>query len=264
MKRRTQAKGFSGFTIVETMIVLAVTSAMFIVAMLAFNGQQEKTRFTQANRDFESKMRDIANDISTGYFPDQSGVQCSASGTGVSFVPSGSAQQGTNDQCIFLGKAVRLTGCTGGCKNLAIEVVAGRRQDSGEEVTTLAQARPTVATAYSDSYTMQYGLVPKKVVNAGGTLIAGFALMSSLAGYQNGDPVSGSQSSSLYGINEGVDFNGQVGLVRDSNLTSKVTICLSNDAAGNNGRKAALTISDTSSGIVTDVVLDGVPEVCNA
>ena len=35
-----------GFTIIEAMIVLAVTSAMFIVAMLAVNGQQERTCFT--------------------------------------------------------------------------------------------------------------------------------------------------------------------------------------------------------------------------
>ncbi len=254
-----------GFTIIEAMIVLAVTSAMFIVAMLAFNGQQERTRFTQGTRDFESKLRDVANDITTGYFSDTKAFTCSGTGTEVSFTVSGSNTQGTNESCIFLGKAVQLTGCSGGCTTLSFVTVAGKRQSAGKEVTSLTLAQPKVApTAYNDDYIMQSGLRVTGVFDDEGTEISGIALLTSLASYDaNDDPIGGSQSSRLFSVPTGGQaFSLKVAGITESNLIKSATVCLANDN-GSAARKAVMTIGDTASGISTELVVDDVPEVCN-
>ncbi len=58
----------TGYTIVETMIFLAVSSLMFISAMILINGRQSRAEFIQAVRVFEANLRDVANDVSTGYY----------------------------------------------------------------------------------------------------------------------------------------------------------------------------------------------------
>lgn len=253
-----------GFTIIEAMIVLAVTSAMFIVAMLAFNGQQERTRFTQGTRDFESKLRDVANDIRTGYFSDTKAFTCNGTGTSVTFT-SGTNTQGTNESCIFLGKAVQLTGCTEACTSLSFVTVAGKRQTSGKEVTSLTDAKPTVApSAYNDDYLMQYGLRVTGAFDEAGNAISGIALLTSLASYDaNDDPIGGSQSSRLFSVPTGGQaFSLKVAGITESNLIKSATVCLANDN-GSAARKAVMTIGDTASGISTELVVDDVPEVCN-
>ncbi|MBI3624088.1 hypothetical protein HY218_00480, partial [Candidatus Saccharibacteria bacterium] len=56
----------NGFTIVESMIFLAVTGTLMLVAFLMINGKQAQAQFATGVRDFNSKIEDIINDISTG------------------------------------------------------------------------------------------------------------------------------------------------------------------------------------------------------
>ena len=70
-----------GYTIVEGLVVIAVTAAVFLSASLLFRGRQLQVQFDQSIKDFEATMRDIMNDVSTGYYP-TSGLDCDIS-TGV-------------------------------------------------------------------------------------------------------------------------------------------------------------------------------------
>jgi prepilin-type N-terminal cleavage/methylation domain-containing protein len=102
----------AGYTIVELMIVLAVTSVTAVSALLVIRGQQQKGEFTQAVRNFETKLTDVANDVSNGFFPDTSNNRtCSSDNSGIHFtsVIPGSVQQGTNSDCVFAGKAVQFS-----------------------------------------------------------------------------------------------------------------------------------------------------------
>lgn len=106
-----------GYTIVEVMIVLAVSSAMFISAASLISGKQARADFTSGVRDFETSLNDIANDVSDGYFSNTvtdgtntGPVNCSASASNFSFSVdlTGTRQQGVNQGCIFVGKALQL------------------------------------------------------------------------------------------------------------------------------------------------------------
>jgi type II secretory pathway pseudopilin PulG len=82
----------SGFTIVETLIVLAVSSAIFISTALLIQGQIERYRTRDAAINLEASVRDVFNDVATGYFPGaEAGV------TNTNFVYAGKQLTFSND-----------------------------------------------------------------------------------------------------------------------------------------------------------------------
>lgn len=96
-----------GYTIVEVMIVLAVSGVMFLIAANFINGKQEHTAFTEGSNDLVSRLQNIAQDVTDGHYSDWP-ITCDAnpSGTAISFPASGSPGQGANPKCVFLGKLV--------------------------------------------------------------------------------------------------------------------------------------------------------------
>lgn len=120
-----------GFTIFEVMIVLAISGLLFFLAINTVTGAQSKAEFTQAVRDVETQLTDVANDVSNGYFPSNNG-KCDVAGGFPRFV-AGTVQQGANDKCIFIGKAVQFN------KNsFDIYTLAGNKKNSsGQDITSL-------------------------------------------------------------------------------------------------------------------------------
>lgn len=131
-----------GYTIIEVLIFLAVSSFMLVLAIMYVGGQQNKAEFTTAVRDFETKLNDIANDVATGYYVKPVNFQCdNNSGRPV---PSSSATdvQGQNDECIFAGTVLKF-GENSNRELLAQFTMAGVRTNSGgDNVTTIEEANP--------------------------------------------------------------------------------------------------------------------------
>jgi len=173
----------AGFTIAETMIVLAVTGLLFASTALLVVGRQNKVEFQTAVNDFQQQLQQIINETSSGYFPNGGGFSCNASSVNhvVTFSSAGSAQ-GTNSGCIFLGKVIQFGLGTTSPENSQIAVfpVVGAQyyndpfSGATAPVATLGQAIPRVAwpesgdslnaTATSSlenltqTYSLQYGL----------------------------------------------------------------------------------------------------------
>ncbi len=106
-----------GYTIIETMIFLAVSASMFISAMAFINGRQGQTEFSAAVRDFEANLNDVASDVATGYYASGQadagtavctpGAEAGVIGLVPRFTTSGSGnQRGSNNGCIFIGKSI--------------------------------------------------------------------------------------------------------------------------------------------------------------
>ena len=87
-----------GFTVVETMIFLAVSGMLFFSAMTLIGGQQEKAEFNYGIQEFTAQVRDIINDVSTGFYPVDPGTNCFVTGT--------TTAQGTNSGCTFIGRVM--------------------------------------------------------------------------------------------------------------------------------------------------------------
>jgi len=135
----------SGYTILEVMIVMAISAAMFISAVIAFGGRQEEVQFTQAVRDFDSRMQDVINDISTGFFSNEGSISCTvppvpSSGTPVLVV--GNDLQGGSDDCVFIGKALQFSPDSEDDSSVYVYNIVGRRDISGSPVNNLEEARP--------------------------------------------------------------------------------------------------------------------------
>jgi type II secretory pathway pseudopilin PulG len=108
-------KNSKGFTIVETIIVLAVSSLFIGMSLYFLSGSTESNRFSQSMRDIQSKVQDWINDVPTGFATGENKnglteVQCTKIG-GTDGEPKIDTVVGTraSGDCIFLGKAIQFT-----------------------------------------------------------------------------------------------------------------------------------------------------------
>jgi len=109
-----------GFTIIETMIYLAVAGVVFFMTITILGVQQRTTQFNQATREFESVLNDISNDTATGVFPDiaQYRIRCNKDNSDPAIESNPVISQlqstaeakstGENFDCVNVGKAVLL------------------------------------------------------------------------------------------------------------------------------------------------------------
>jgi type II secretory pathway pseudopilin PulG len=153
----------SGFTIVETMIVLAVTGLLFLSAATLISGKEAAVQFSSAIQNVQSQLQETINEVQSGYYASSiTNLNCGVSGN--TFVISNSGNgRGTNGQCLFLGKALQFgTASLSATQILNIYTIVGARIDpsTASEATSLAAANPTViASGYSlETVDMHYGL----------------------------------------------------------------------------------------------------------
>ena len=98
-----------GYTIIEVMIVLAVSGLMFAIAANFINGKQEKTAFPQGVNEFTAQLQDLATDVADGKYSDVPITCNNPSEVTISTDPSPVASdeqgtQGTKANCVFRGK----------------------------------------------------------------------------------------------------------------------------------------------------------------
>jgi prepilin-type N-terminal cleavage/methylation domain-containing protein len=146
MKRGGYRQSTGGFTIVEVLIVLAVSSLILLSAMTLVNGRQARTEFTTGVNDLEQQFQQIINETASGYYPNTQDFTCTGNpGSAVSFtlIPRG---QGTNASCIFLGKAIQFGTTASGVDPTRLTVLPlagnGYQNATHDPILTLAQAGP--------------------------------------------------------------------------------------------------------------------------
>lgn len=102
-----QNKQSLGYTIVEVLIVLAVSSFMFVIAANFINGRQERAAFAEGSNDLASALSSLLDQVVDGHYSDIP-LTCTPSGGGldVNYGAVGT-QQGTHEDCVFLGKVMR-------------------------------------------------------------------------------------------------------------------------------------------------------------
>jgi prepilin-type N-terminal cleavage/methylation domain-containing protein len=110
MKRGGYPGAADGFTIVEVLIVLAVSSILFISAVNLIDGRQARAEFTTGSNDELQQMQQLINETASGYYPNSGDFTCTGSAAGpvsLSLAAHGSTSQGSNAGCIFLGKVIQ-------------------------------------------------------------------------------------------------------------------------------------------------------------
>lgn len=265
----------TGFTIVEVMIVLAITGALFFSATVLISGRTNKTQFQQSINDATAQIRQTLNEVSTGYYANLGNFNCKNVSNTLS-ITSGSTSQGSNSGCIFLGKVMQF-----GVKNTDPQqyttfAVAGLQQDSsGNEVTTYAAAKPAViypSTAQPNSPNsatsgkLQYGLTVSKMYYNGNEAnsIGSVAFLSTLGAYTGSDLDSGSQKVTVVPIT-GTTLNNTAGSTANSinsNIVSSSAISLTNGVqicfdSGTTDQSGLVTIGGNGQGFSVTLSIKG-------
>lgn len=127
------------------MIVLAVTSALFVAAALLINGKQNQAAFNQSIQQARAHIQQVMNEVAAGYFPNNSNFQCTAAAGGPVQLSGVSAnEQGENAGCVFAGKVMQFKQGADPEHVAIFTLAGGQKRTGGQEVTSLAEARPIV------------------------------------------------------------------------------------------------------------------------
>ena len=181
-----------GFTIVEVLIFLAVSSALMVSAFTLISGSQNKASFTQSINDVQQQIDSVINNVANGYYSaGETQSKCTIVNDELKFDTNGTkVTRGSSAQCIFLGRFIAFTD---GSDEYTVYNVAGRRQKDGSDVKTMAEANPTIIPDTEQKYTLKNGLT----FNSNGNNAFGF--FNGL-GTSNGISDSGYQQASFYGF----------------------------------------------------------------
>lgn len=166
-----------GYTIVEVMLFVAISGAMFVVAASYIDGRQGKAEFKQSMNNTVTEIRDVINDVANGSYTTNDGIICNAPSFGAISITSGARTQGQNKGCVFLGKVMQFgTEPDPDFDNnrVSIYTVAGR-QYAGGSTSTLATAfgfggndavRQVVVPGFIEEKRLQFGSSVRTVQDA--------------------------------------------------------------------------------------------------
>ncbi len=267
MKRRPSPQG--GYTIIEVIIFLTVSSALMASAIYLFQGRIPRTQFTNSVNEFESKIQDITGNVVNGYYPTAAGeATCGAT----------LKEQGKNEDCIFLGRMIQfapgIDGCNTStpdnekCDKIMVYTVYGNRLFNLKPAYTLAQSLPTLATsggAEASTINLGYGNHITKVLYKSGASqvsVSGVAFLQTFGTLVNAsNAASGSQQVQMLVADGpiGLSTNPSVpsGFVAESTLKLRngstvtpatgIVVCMK---SGSN-QFATLTIGDNNGPLST-------------
>lgn len=203
----------AGFTVIEVMIVLAVTGFLFVGAAVLIAGRQARTEFDQAIRQVQSQIQQVINEVAIGYYPNSNNFQCTVTGNGAPSITAGTAEQGTNSDCIFMGKVIQFKVANTDPEQFKVYTLVGRRSSAaspGTEVTSLSAAMPVVVAPTasnsfipdnSENLPLNGGLTTDSMVwGEAGVPTGAVAFSQSLAQYSGGLIQSGAQRVSVIPI----------------------------------------------------------------
>ena len=263
-----------GYTIVEVMIFLAVTGALFAMIALSFAGQRGRTQFQTSAREIESRIRDLVNDTSTGFYQTSESFSCVAGASGPSFTNPNS-EQGANQACIFIGRALQFSG---GSSDYDVYTVAGLRRESTEnkEVENFAEAKPQAVVGGAVNNVTEELVLPNGASlasmyynNGSGDIpVNGFGLFTTFGTYDDGALQPGSLSVNVVPLpvtgsscpaSNFVCQISELGTVADSvivrNPSNGLTMCIN---SGGSDQHAILKIGGGNRQVGTDLtIVDG-------
>ncbi|MGZ6004594.1 MAG: type II secretion system protein [Candidatus Saccharimonadales bacterium] len=274
-------RGFNahGFTIVEVMIVLAVTGLLIAGSVQILSGQQKFTEFYQTARDTQSQIDEVLSNTQNGYYSSFQNFDCSFSLGGPNIV-AGSNPRGTNHECISMGRAIQMAPAGRANSYNVYNIIGLQYTNASNDTlsTTFAQAKPIALSNYSggsyplaadttEIHDLEYGLGAKSMTYSAPNPITPsitdtfntgvVAFISSLGSYGTSGLNSGNQQVGLYAyktVSLGASKDTAVQEInsRTSTFTTpvyQVDICFDNDG----GRNAKITIGSNGRQLSTDL-----------
>lgn len=269
-----------GFTIIEIMLVLAVSSIIGVAAIHLVSGRINTTNFSIGINDVQQQIQQVINETAAGYYPNDGSFTCLPSiipGNPLTFNSNPSAQ-GTNSGCTFIGKVIQFDPLNNPSEFIVYPLAGNQINSStGQVATTIAETDPTPiapTTLNPNGANMTltdqllYGTDPVSmtatdpVVGVTQTSAVGFLVggpTGQIANYDSsGDLDSGSLPLSLYyisgtSLNEDPLVEAAQMAATDPEPASSVQICFN----GNNNQSGLITIGDSGELTVNLTIYSG-------
>lgn len=261
-----------GYTILEVIIVLTVSSLLFAASVVGYVAQNRRTQFTESVNSFAQDIQDVLNDIDVGFYPSSNSFACTAdsSNSGYPYFPIGANEQGTNTNCVFAGKAIQFAPSTNGGDKSDIDIytLVGRRQKLGSEdpAVNVKDIKPVLLDNLSGRKSLISGVEISSVKTGSGTALAGIAMVSSssssggintglnnrasLAAIQGGL----SENKTLFNLRIKFFLSGSLGVDPIGQAKDGVNICLKEGGSG--GRTAVVELATGESQIIVNTYID--------
>ncbi len=256
-----------GYSIVEIMIVLAISGVILISGLALFSGQGAEINFDQGLADLASKLSTEARSVSTSQFFGAGSYSCTSSGNPprATLSVSAGSSGATNQDCLSIGKAFEAIAAT---NDIFIYSVLGNRQIYSGGVpagpaSSLAEANPTIATVDGTDLSADYKLAGGlKIISSKVTDLTGSPTRSLIGYYQdfNGETGNSQNSAVLtakaYNLGTAVhDISAAKACVEGSSCPAPTDIslwqlCLE---SSDSKRHALLNISNSAAGVTTNL-----------
>lgn len=159
-----------GYTIIEVMIVLAVSGLIFLMAISFISGKQEHSSFVAGVDQMASEIQDTIQQVGSGEYSDIP-INCTP-GNGVvpdisptfSGTPSPTQGQGTNSGCVFVGKFIHFWTASGP-SSYEVFTLAGNRLIGGttNPAASISDVAP-VPVYPTDPYNAEYDLTTQDTI----------------------------------------------------------------------------------------------------
>jgi hypothetical protein len=253
-----------GFTIIETLIVLGVSTALLVTTASVFGGQQRRTQFTQGVRDLESKVQDVVNDVATGNYPIAKGLKCTPnySSIGPSVTANVASEPGTNSGCVLAGRALLFRP-----DRVDIYTLVGNRYKNSalEPASSFAEAQVKIVPELTQGYDYKFGLeaftgtgglnVNSMIVFASSLNSSGSATsVSGATAYKSGLQAVNAYSSAPFGLLGGSTAPTDAE-IRNSTSTifTEQTVCLRVQSVIGSSLISGIVLKKSGSSISTEL-----------
>jgi len=151
----------AGFTIVETLIFLAISGLMLALAVTSMEGKEQQTEFDTGVDTLKSDLNEQMSSVSDGNYLALGNTNCTTNGGAVPvFVTASTPPDGS---CTVIGEVIAFTTNTTP-ETFSVLPVIGRNYITGTTstpATTITQAVPQISTSYTkyaQTITMPFGL----------------------------------------------------------------------------------------------------------
>lgn len=237
---QASAKTSDGFTIVEALIVLAVTGVLFVSIIGVVSGKQSKAQFTQGINSIRDEIEQVINEVQSGYYPEVD------------------TAQGTKQDYMTIGKVIQFNDPSGSDPE-RYSVYSVITNKNVKEITSDSTIQ--IVDAATQVNSLKYGLTTKwmRIGGAGGSNLSSKAIgiltyftasNMAVAGHE-----AGSQTTQIVPITTTGDIgSGLAESYTGRNPESGVEVCFD----GNNGQSGLVTIgSNQQSNSVTLSIRNG-------
>jgi type II secretory pathway pseudopilin PulG len=262
-----------GFTIVETLIVLSISSIIGVSALIMLTDRIKTNNFTTNSNNFVQNLQKIIFDTASGYYYNNAAFSCDGTVSPIQTSP-GSTDQGENYGCVSLGSVVQFSTLYQPNRLVIIPLAGNQYQNllDTNVSQTITQANPVPLYPHfgsgssldlSQAENLEGGL---KVfyLKADGIPTGAIGFLpgdasGNLAAYDvSGNLNSGSQSLSLYNVhntNLNESTTSVANKINATNLTNahEIQICVTDDS----GQSDLVSISGTNVSEISSQIKTG-------